>query len=700
MVDGLTCHACGNVEFDNSDGFYYCRRCGSQADDIMETGVADEDFMDVGNAHGAIYLSSNRRPTQRQHQHQLQHQHHSVVKTEPFNNFLPSSHSQSQSQSHFWRSLTQTDNHYSNKSIKREEPDVEESKPSVPYDFGSTPTDLAPSPEQYCSEIRIRYVMGIQLMIQFQCQALVDHFSVSPLICGLAGVIWMRLVAASRVFDDGWADKVIEDSEISQIEGELKVRKPRAKYSAEPHNIHGQRAVILWFRSLKRTIPISYSLAVSFLACHIAREAILPTDIFKWSLEGKLPYFSAFVDIEKCIGHPSSACPLSSSFMFRPLKAVGIRRLESLAAAVAQSIGLQLPPVNFHAITNRYLKELSLPIEKIFPHVCRIYEWLMPPELWLSANQFRLPTYVCVMSILIVAIRILYNVQGFGIWEKSLSGSSVSSFSCDQVRSFSAVQKSELDTEALLHGLEATYDNISDSYEYSKNLKAYLKYSKDIVFAGIAPSFEDNEEEKIIEQLWDFYENQEDSETLVGSAVGCKNGLNQKRSKCDEGSINGLSAENKKPRDKGCNDCTCMHHSKQGDDQGNQSLDADNCSLSSQEQNSVSGGCTCAGTPKDRALRRMKANMEDNRFLYIPPRVNLKRFDYLQYVRKNDAGTRTYVAHADYYILLRACARVAQVDIRYMHVGVLILEKSLAQVENRIDQCLNLRPPELDSLGS
>ncbi|XP_043723759.1 TATA box-binding protein-associated factor RNA polymerase I subunit B-like [Telopea speciosissima] len=691
MVEGLTCHACGNVEFDNSDGFYYCRRCGSQADDIMETGVADEDFMNVSDARGAIYLSSNRRPSQRQHQH------HSVVKTEPFSdNFLPSSHSQSQS--HFWRSLTQTDNQYSNKPIKREQPDVEESKPSVPYDFASTPTDLAPSPEQYCSEIRIRYVMGIQLMIQFQCQALVDQFSVSPLICGLAGVIWMRFVAASRVFDVGWADKVIEDSEVSQKEGELKVCKPRAKYSAEPHNILGQRAVVLWFRSLKRTIPISYSLAVSFLACHLAREAILPTDIFKWSLEGKLPYLSAFEDIEKCIGHPSSACPLSSSFMFKPLKAVGVRKLESLAASVAQAIGLQLPSVNFHAIANRYLKELSLPIEKIFPHASRIYEWLMPPELWMSANQFRLPTRVCVMSILIVAIRILYNVQGFGMWEKSFSDSSISSISCDQLRSSSAVQKSELDTEALLRGLEATYDSISDSYEYSKNLKTYLKYSKDVVFAGLAPSFEDNEEERIIEQLWDFYENQEDSETLAGSAVGCKNGLNQKR--LNEGSVNGLSAENKKPRGEGCNDSTSIGHSKPRDEQGMRSLNAVDCSLCSQEQNSVSGGCTCAGTLKDRALRRMKANMEDNRFLYIPPRVNLKRFDYLRYVRKNDGGTRTYAAHADYYILLRACARVAQVDIRYMHVGVLILEKSLAQVENRIDQSLNLRPPELDSLGS
>ncbi|GKG39578.1 hypothetical protein Tco_0463723, partial [Tanacetum coccineum] len=45
----------------------------------------------------------------------------------------------------------------------------------------------------------------------------------------------------------------------------------------------------------------------------------------------------------------------------------------------------------------------------------------MPSEMWLSANEFRLPTHSFVLSILIVAIRILYNIHGFGKWEMSLS---------------------------------------------------------------------------------------------------------------------------------------------------------------------------------------------------------------------------------------------------------------------------------------
>lgn len=42
--------------------------------------------------------------------------------------------------------------------------------------------------------------------------------------------------------------------------------------------------------------------------------------------------------------------------------------------------------------------------------------------------------------------------------------------------------------------------------EYSKDLATYLQFCKDVVFAGVKPSLENHEEEKIIESLWDYYE--------------------------------------------------------------------------------------------------------------------------------------------------------------------------------------------------
>jgi hypothetical protein len=113
------------------------------------------------------------------------------------------------------------------------------------------------------------------------------------------------------------------------------------------------------------------------------------------------------------------------------------------------------------------------------------------------------------------------------------------------------------------------------------------------------------------------------------------------------------------------------------------------------DQNSEPNDQISAETRKNEAIRCMKLDMEENRFYYIPPRVNIKRFDYLHYVRKKDEGAFTYVAHADYYILLRACARAAQVDIRIMHIGVLSLERRLTWLENRTNHCLHLTPPNV-----
>ncbi|KAJ7953810.1 TATA box-binding protein-associated factor RNA polymerase I subunit B [Quillaja saponaria] len=662
MADPLTwtCQTCDNVGlFDGSDGFFYCLRCGAQAEDIIDTGVADEDFVEKGNdAGGAIYLASNRR-----------HRPMAPVKVEPLSQYS----SLYESQSQFWQTLSlgeetpKPKDYHPHDYIKSEEYNMSqpyEVDPSVPLDFGGSVGAKVPSFDDYYNEIRIRYVMGLQLMIEFQCEVLVKEFNVNPLICGLVGSIWLRFVSGTDIFDDDWADLTIEDSEM-QHQDEPEDYKQRAKYRAEPHNM----------------------------------EAVLPTDIMKWTLEGKLPYFSAFVEIEKRIGKPSSACPISSSVMFRPSQAVPLQKLESLAASIAHAIGLELPPVNFYAIAFRYLEKLSLPVEKILSHACRIYEWSMPPDLWLSTNDLRLPTRVCVMSILIVAIRILFNINGFGEWEKSLPfyGDPASKSTSVPVprdtksdENSLPVEKSELDCVELLHNLEARYKEMANTFDYSKDLSTYLQYCKDVVFAGLEPSYEDHEEEKMIEYLWNFYQNEKDSEQEEPREQS-KVAFNQKRFR-DEGYIRRASMEKKK-RKGNLNKPSSDNETILADDP-QQSLSSDQSSQSTQDdQDSDSNDNTSADTLNEEAIKQMKLDMEENRFCYIPPRFNVKRFDYLHYVRKKDEGALTYVAHADYYILLRACARVAQVDIRIMHIGVLSLERRLAWLENRIDHCLHLTPP-------
>ncbi|KAF7835125.1 TATA box-binding protein-associated factor RNA polymerase I subunit B [Senna tora] len=329
-------------------------------------------------------------------------------------------------------------------------------------------------------------------------------------------------------------------SNIGKYENAMKLQLEDSSDTCEAEQ-PGERAAMLCYRFLKRTIPLSYTVAVSFLACHVAREAVLPTDIMKWTLEGRLPYFTAFLEIEKRMRKLPSDCPLISMSMFKPSHAVPLQKLlismsmfkpshavppqklEALAASIAESIGLELPPVNFYAVAYGYLQKLSLPVEKILPHACRIYEWSMPPDLWLSTSKLRLPTRVCVMTILIVSIRILYNLNGFGEWEKSLSqddGASVEKEnddgmdtdfpSYDKGRHSEEVplkpQEPEWDAARLLRHLYETCNEVAEKYEYSKDLSTYLKQCKDCFFAGLKPSFENHEEEYKMELLMNFYE--------------------------------------------------------------------------------------------------------------------------------------------------------------------------------------------------
>ncbi|XP_008788694.2 TATA box-binding protein-associated factor RNA polymerase I subunit B [Phoenix dactylifera] len=704
---GLYCDGCGGREFEaGDDGFFYCQQCGSQSQEVVATGCADEDILGDGSGTGAVYSLF----------------HHRARKKSDAPSAAPKI-----SRDELLRSLTQS---LSGSARKREEAEPSAARPygfddetSEPRDFGSGPW---PDAETLAGGIRLRYVQGMQVMIQLQCEALVERFGVSPLICGIVGDIWLRYLAASRVFDEKWVEKVIAESEAAAAastnsrNGEPEWQKPskhiKAKYKMEPRNSYGQRAIYIWFRSMRKTIPVYSSLAICFLVCHIAREAILPTDICKWALEGKLPYLAAFVELDKYLGSPSNACPLSTRFLFRPVQAIGAWHLEAAAGSIAQNIGLRLPSVNFYAIACRYSKELTLPLEKIIPHACRLYEWSIPAELWLSSNASRIPTRVCVMSILIVTIRILYNIHGQGIWEMSLSDCD-SSPSCyprvnhnlDEQKSSSAPnfevkggdakessrttgsspknkllhnKAAEFDTKELLGILEAAYDKISDAHDYSKDLQSYLKYCKDIIFAGITTSYD---EEILIERLWNIYDKQE-VDNLQEDVKFEFLDLKGKRLR-DEVPSSEL-IDSKKPREDS--------KSSQNEGIGRSDTPMDSKLTTRYEFLRNDSGlqgkhpvCGTSTSSKSSTLEKMKINMEENGFQYLPPRIHQRTDDYLHYGRKRVDGKLIYVAHADYYIILRACSKLAQVDVRIMHLSVLKFERRLAWIEQQIESSLN-----------
>ncbi|GAB2268379.1 hypothetical protein Dimus_003342 [Dionaea muscipula] len=315
-----------------------------------------------------------------------------------------------------------------------------------------------------------------------------------------------------------------------------------------------------------------------------------------------------------------------------------------------------------------------------------------------STNESRLPTRVCVMSIVIVAIRILYNINGLGKWEMSLNTSDDSSLR-DKIgnlvlkdnddldgefgRSLSSTHKFESEATELLCELARKYNDKDDKYEYMEDLPTYLQYCRDAVFSGLEPRIDDYTEAKMIQKLWENYTNsQKDSDAAEESDAG----LNHNRLKVDTASDDSSGHENGRSRE----DQTTGYQYPPVFGAFEASPNPWKSPADAQELK-----VTSANGFREATIKEMRSDMEENLFLYIPPRENIKTNEYLHYARRKDDGSLNYIAHADYYILLRACAKVVQVDIRVLHLGVMELERRLAWIENKIVHCLHMKPAKI-----
>ncbi|PVH62555.1 hypothetical protein PAHAL_3G323200 [Panicum hallii] len=424
----------------------------------------------------------------------------------------------------------------------------------------------------------------------------------------LAARVRWRYVRGLQVFDDMWARQMIAEHDAAGREkrsgcGDNNNKPDELKSEWEddifPRQKDRRRVEFAFLRSLRMLLPIYSTLAVCFLACHIAREAILPTGIYKWVMEGKIPFLAVCTEVDRLLGSSLQLqdCPLDARRLFRP--------------------------------------DLSLPVDKILPQACRIYEWAMPAELWLSSNPAKVPTRVYVMAILVVTLRVLYNINGQGIWEKiceegrNTSGSDADA-NAPTFKKLDDSNSEEFGIRELLCAIADAYDKINVSHDYSSDLRSYLKYCKEVIFTGITVS---KEKEHLIEIFSDMYNAREDD--------------NPKEHVKSQSQVN-----------KRCRDGTF-----------------------------VEASCISSSSGHD-AMQILVAEMQDHGFHYMPPRKPRKSDGYLR-CRRRLSGGFMYVAHADYYMLLRAFAKLAEVDVRIMHISVLKLERGLACIEDRIERSLN-----------
>ena len=103
----------------------------------------------------------------------------------------------------------------------------------------------------------------------------------------------------------------------------------------------------------------------------------------------------------------------------------------------------------------------------------------------------------------------------------------------------------------------------------------------------------------------------------------------------------------------------------------------------------TSVGARCVSALSSSGILSIKSEMEDHGFCYMPPRKWPKSDGYLHYRRKTMTGHLVCAGHADYYLLLRSFAKLAEVDIRVMHASVLKLERRLGWIEERIGRSLD-----------
>ncbi|CAI8605884.1 unnamed protein product [Vicia faba] len=182
----VTCQSCNFVgEPFESDGFFFCSSCGEKNQDAFDNGAEEEEAF---GTVGGIYLPSHQRRAST---------HSEAIDVPPISQYDPLS------QSNLLSSLGLIE-------VKQENVDLSHShfSPSTPVDFGGS---NVPSSEDYHNEIRLRYVFGLQIMIELQCEALVKEFKGYGLVHVRCILPWHLL---SKL---GFVPLVIEFREIQKI---------------------------------------------------------------------------------------------------------------------------------------------------------------------------------------------------------------------------------------------------------------------------------------------------------------------------------------------------------------------------------------------------------------------------------------------------------------------------------------------------
>ena len=224
-MSGL-CSVCGSTDLSaGGDGFSYCNVCGSQSQ-FFQDQAFDYDDTHVYNARNVrergIARKESRLATQASQLQQTLATQASQLATQEDLAYFQSSQFQSQYLSQF-------------------------GDDTLPFSQGANASQMPGSTQSELEELelsgRVRkvYVEGVQMLVQMQCEALVQKFGVTPLVCGILGPVWMKFVGSTCVYEKGWAEEALlvaeaqhEKSDKEDMEDEEDILSGKSSLNPKP----------------------------------------------------------------------------------------------------------------------------------------------------------------------------------------------------------------------------------------------------------------------------------------------------------------------------------------------------------------------------------------------------------------------------------------------------------------------------------
>ncbi|XP_024542729.1 TATA box-binding protein-associated factor RNA polymerase I subunit B [Selaginella moellendorffii] len=736
-MDSAVCETCGNVGLQKGgDGFHYCTACGTQSQNFMEEDLGDFDGTLGQDATGRrTFAYARHHNVERQEQEEQLRKLNEMLRgaTGDLDRNIDDPAAARAREEALLRAMSQRHG--------EEEAALERMRDSLASQFvtadkvhiwsGSQQMyDVSELPDRLAAHIREYYVQGLQTIIQLQCESLVENFGVSPLICRIVGPIWLRFVASTRVFEREWASEAIllaDARSLKEKAKKLKLKKesstlpapekieaknggggtnkskhakPRRKKKAKrldkvPFTQTGLKMSRVWTDSLKRRLPLRITLAMVFLACYVIREPVLATDISTWAGQGSLPYLTAFLSMQpKRFSGPDlkaiHVAELDPRNLFRPLFLSNASMIELLAAHVASRLELELPTVNFQAISLSLLKKLGIGKDEVMGILERLYQWYTPDGLWLSARKRAFPTSAYVTAMLIVALKILYNVYGNAVsilyWPAFLERLDVTS-----TRRANFQDQLETIEKELLE----------DALRPEAELKDYLNYCQEKVFAGTRNP---PDEEMLYDHFWECFEKLSLKDPI--SEAGDDDPKQQKEEEVTTTQHRNISESDELTLGSGAwSRAPSIQKQKSGSSR--ELLDNDrNKDLQEQELGEIVTPAAAVEleevTSENRELRRIQQaknklldsishELQACGFKLVPSSLpngigsaaaySYAIFPLLDHLRKS-----TKYVYGDYFVLLYAFSKITKIKPNVIHKCVQFIEADLWRIEQRVER--------------